>query len=1155
MKYFLIASFLLSSFYLTAQRYWSDVTQPENMAEARISPAKFRSLEVDWNELNSILETAPSEKEVSAKASNVIISIPMPDGTAQEFSIVRFIMMESELAEKYPSIKTYAGQGVSDPTARLYMDKTEHGFHAMILSRKGSIFIDPVFLGNNIFHISYTKDDFYATNAKTFNEIDVLTPESIEDDKKEVGKERIKSKAELIKDSRLIKSMAASGAQLRTYRLAVATTGEYTTFHGGTVSAGLSAIATSMLRVNGVYETEVAIRMVLVNDNDAIVYTNGSTDPFTNGNGGAMLSQNQSTCDSEIGSANYDIGHVFSTGGGGIASLQSPCFNGSKARGVTGQNSPVGDPFDIDYVSHEMGHQWGGNHTQNNTCNRSSNAAYEPGSASTIMGYAGICSVNLQSNSDAYFHNHSYNEIISYSQNGFGNTCAAITNTGNSIPNVNADNGQDGLTIPASTPFELAATGNDADGDILTYNWEQYDLGPSTGSTAAFNNPTGNQPIFRSWTATESPTRTFPRITDLVNNTTAVGELLPTYTRGLTFRCTVRDNRVGGGGVNDDQMSINVSDVAGPFIVLGPNGGETFVGNSTQTITWDVANTNIAPVNCTNVDLFLSLDGGLTYPLVLALNVPNDGSHPVTIPNNPSSLARVKVKGADNVFFDISNQNFTIIQGTNGPGCTNESACNYDPTATSDNGSCVFPGCTSPSACNYNASAGCDDGSCQEGGCTEEAACNFNPNAECEDNTCVFGAVNDICVNAIPLDLGVNTINNTNTCILEGYSVPSTGCNTTNGWCNQNGIEADVWYSFTTPNGPTEITLETSFDGTGTLTDTQMAVFNGCGGALIAANDDGGADQWMSKLEFSCNALTPNTTYYVLIDGYSGDIGSANLTMTFNGAPCGIPGCTDPNACNFSSNATADDGSCDYSCGGCTNELACNYDENAQFDDESCDFSCYGCTDSSACNYAPEFTIDDGSCVAQTIWYLDSDSDGFGNDDITTLSCEQPLAFVGQGGDCNDLDGEVNPNAEETCGNGEDDNCNGETDENFIQYYLDSDLDGFGDPLFPVEACEISSGITPNDLDCDDSNEDVYPGAPGTAEGIDNDCSGELEEDELIDCAGDFNNDGIVGIGDLAFILADFGCTLDCIADLNNDAQVNAADLSVFLSLFGTSCE
>ncbi|HQF43020.1 MAG TPA: T9SS type A sorting domain-containing protein, partial [Ignavibacteriaceae bacterium] len=209
-----------------------------------------------------------------------------------------------------------------------------------------------------------------------------------------------------------------------------------------------------------------------------------------------------------------------------------------------------------------------------------------------------------------------------------------------------------------STPFAITGSAVDPNGDALTYCWEEFDLGPA----GAPGSPVGNAPIFRSWNPTNSPTRIFPRLQNLLNNTTVIGELLPTYARAMTFRLTVRDSKMGGGGVDRAQFQFSVDGNSGPFVVTVPNTNVNWSALSTQTVTWNVANTNVAPVNCANVNILLSTDGGNTWPIVLAANTPNDGSEDVVIPDNQVTTARIKVEAAGNIFFDISNVNFTISQ-------------------------------------------------------------------------------------------------------------------------------------------------------------------------------------------------------------------------------------------------------------------------------------------------------------------------------------------------------------------------------------------------------------------------------------------------------------------------------------------------------------
>jgi hypothetical protein len=649
-KIFQIVLFLLFPLHLVfsqsdSQMFWNSVNESQivTIGTRYIVPQAYHTLKLDVNGMKNFLSEVSKEFSIESATKTDFIYLPVPDGSLQKFSILESPIMESALGKKYPEIKTYVGKGIDDPFATVRLDFTPLGFHAMILSPAGDIFIDPYSLGDVGNYISYYRKD-YVNENKSF-ECDLVADE-----------EKIKEIEYLTGDNQL----TPTGPQLRTYRLAVACTGEYAAVFGGTVPAALAAIVTSVNRVVGVYEKEVAIRMVLVANNDTLIFTNAATDPYTNNNGSTMLGQNITTVNARIGSLYYDIGHVFSTGGGGVAYLGCVCgFN--KAGGVTGSPSPVGDPFDIDYVAHEMGHQFGGNHTFNSTAsscgggNRVASAAYEPGSGSTIMAYAGICPPdNLQNNSDAFFHIKSFDEIVAYTNFGSGNGCAVTTNTGNGAPIIIVPTG--GFYIPKSTPFSLTGSATDPNSDALTYLWEEFDLGPA-GSPGS---PSGTAPIFRSWVPTSSPTRYFPRLQNLLNNTTVIGEILPTYTRVLTFRLVVRDNKSGGGGVDYKLIQFNVDGNSGPFLVTSPNTNVTLQGGSTQTITWNVANTNAAPVNCANVNILLSTDGGQTFPTVLISNTVNDGTEDITIPNTPSTTARIKVEAAGNIFFDLSNANFVI---------------------------------------------------------------------------------------------------------------------------------------------------------------------------------------------------------------------------------------------------------------------------------------------------------------------------------------------------------------------------------------------------------------------------------------------------------------------------------------------------------------
>lgn len=627
---------------------WRDISAdslPEN-AERLASFKQGRMLQLDVAGMQRLLSAAPQETDSDRATRLLTLPLPLPDGSLVRFAIYEAPVMAPELAAQFPQIKTYAGQGLDDPAYTTRLDLTPHGFHAIIGSPQGTIYIDPLLKGDLTRYASYYKKDYQLRPGDVFteelltHELSTVLPQAISPDE-----------------------LAAHGTELRTYRLALAATGEYTIYHGGTKEDGLAAQVIAMNRVNFIYETEVAIRMVLVPNNIDIIFTDPETDPYTNDNGTKMLVENKQTLNEIIGVENFDVGHVFSTGGGGISMLAVPCNDSFKAESVTGLPNPVGDAFYVDYVAHEMGHEWGGNHTYNGdegSCasGRAATAAYEPGSASTIMGYAGICgSQDLQEHSDAYFHPISIDEIIAYSTLGEGNTCAVITDTGNNPPEIISGSG--GYTIPVNTPFTMTGAASDPDGDPLTYGWDQWDLGPAGPPPPLPDYVV--PPHFRSFTPTESPSRIFPRMYDIVNNVNTIGEILPLIDVTLHFRLTARDNRVGGGGVNSAFYEIYVTTEAGPFLVTAPNEALSWLAGETQTVTWDVANTTAAPVSCSDVSVDLSLDGGYTYPISLLATTPNDGSEDITVPGIPTTTARVRVACLTNIFFDISNADFTIL--------------------------------------------------------------------------------------------------------------------------------------------------------------------------------------------------------------------------------------------------------------------------------------------------------------------------------------------------------------------------------------------------------------------------------------------------------------------------------------------------------------
>jgi hypothetical protein len=630
--------------------------QAPSLGKQVLIPEHYRIVSTDQQELIAFLSRLSDQ---SAKAA--VITLPRPDGTSMDFDIWKTSIMEEPLQRKYQEIQTFTAVARNNKNVTAKIDFTVRGFHAMIFDGDNTFMIDPYADIADGYYSIYYKRDYKRPESQVMT-CDIGDEQRIKDASGNLP--------EHINRDNPGTALKQYGNTKKTFRLALSCTGEYAVAVGGaipTTASVLSAMVTSMNRVNGIYERELGVTMVMISNNDLLVYLNPGTDPFTaNNNGGQLLGQNQNNTTTVIGSANYDIGHIFSTGGGGVAFLGCVCTNNQKARGVTGSANPVGDPYDVDYVAHEMGHQFAGDHSFNKCSNTEFEfTAYEPGSGSTIMAYAGICGPinNIQTHSDAYFHWISLDEISDFLENDA--TCAvdAIGAPSVTLPAINST-----YSIPYLTPFELLAPVAAADSsDTMTYCWEQADLGNFQEDENDAANFTAG-PSFRSFLPSGKRLRVFPRIDSLLKDIISYrGERLPAVARTLTFRLTARNifNSLGAFNLSDDNVTLNVINTGQPFKVTSPDlTTDTLYANNTRTITWNIAQTNVAPISTATVDIFLSVDSGYTYPILVAAGVPNTGSYLATMPDTSSLKARIKVKGAGNVFFDISNANFKLLDTT-----------------------------------------------------------------------------------------------------------------------------------------------------------------------------------------------------------------------------------------------------------------------------------------------------------------------------------------------------------------------------------------------------------------------------------------------------------------------------------------------------------
>lgn len=635
--FFLRAALLLALGTATAQAAdgrapWTDAAHRAIGADAP-NALQFRAVALDAAALSAFLDDGARRGEP--------LALPQPQGGFAEFVLADSGVMPPELAAKFPEIKSYVGVAADGTQARI--DVSPLGLQAMVFAADGIWIVQPQSREGGDAYMSFARGDVAAGRNFSCGVHGRPVPNHID------GALRA-APAPLTTTGTIKRNYAIAMAANHQYVIAVSPSG------GATVATGMAGVVATMNRVNQVYEQDFAIHMTLVPNNNLLVYPAAAGDPYPNDE--TAIDVNTGHIDSVIGAANYDVGHVLTTGSGGVAGLGVICVNGDKGAGTTGAGNPTGDAFWIDYVAHELGHQFGGDHTFNSTTsscggNRNGPTAFEPGSGSTIMAYAGICgSADLQPNSDPYFTASSLNEIRTYTFGG-GASCSDTTTNPSAVPAIAP---LSNFIIPARTPFVLTGSATTTTAGTLSYDWEQNDTGSVNNTLTA---DPGNGPIIRSLNPTATGVRVIPRLSNLVAGTSLKGEILPTTNRTMTFRLTVRDNVPGFGSTNSADMTVQSVVTSGPFKVNTPGTAVSWAGNSTQTVTWDVAGTTAAPISCAQVGIDVSTDGGLTYPQN-AGTFPNNGSANITVPNVATTQARVRVSCVGNIFFNISAPNFTI---------------------------------------------------------------------------------------------------------------------------------------------------------------------------------------------------------------------------------------------------------------------------------------------------------------------------------------------------------------------------------------------------------------------------------------------------------------------------------------------------------------
>lgn len=661
----LIFTLLVTTAGSAQHQFWRDVSvapATERSEDDPVEISSYRTVAIDLEAFKGFLAGAPDEGAAAAGRSPMALSFPLPDGRVETFLVVRSSVMMPRLAAKYPEIQSFRLIGTERASSSGRFTYGTNGFSAVLRTRAGEVFIDGLPAGSEELYRVYFGRDVLLEGSRigplSCGASPDMFAESLEVEEWEAERPL---------------GGARSGTEpvdVHVYSVALACTGEYAQNHGGTVESVLSSFNEALSMLNQVYESEVAIRFVLIEDVEKLIWLDPQTDPFVTANlGRSLLNQigDAFTTNAKITLTSFDLGHLF-TGNcidqiGGVA--QGRACNFGRERGVTCHSSSNVNVMVRRVMTHEVGHQFSASHTftycptGDNQSQVAPSTALEPGSGSTIMSYAGGCgSQNVAGDNDPYFHTRSLEQIINYTRIGAGRNCATRISVDNTEP-VAIVNYASGFYIPVSTPFQLTGAGTDMEDEELTFCWEELDIGP----LVPLEEPEGNTPLFRSFPPSTSSTRVFPRIENLLTGSSSRNEVLPDYARDLSFRMTVRDNHPGGGAVSWEKVNFKTTDEAGPFVVLSPDTDRPMWEAGTyQQVIWEVANTDRAPVNCQWVNILLSTDGGYNYPIVLATGVPNTGSAMVAVPNIETVAARIKVEANENIFFNISSQNFRITQ-------------------------------------------------------------------------------------------------------------------------------------------------------------------------------------------------------------------------------------------------------------------------------------------------------------------------------------------------------------------------------------------------------------------------------------------------------------------------------------------------------------